>query len=495
MIVAAPPESKVDFNTRHYVVAPRISSGNRDGARFRAMNLLQRLDVVDEKPIREESGLAVVKIVDDNELVELRREVGDEVLITPLIKYSIARAPIFPTHARQNSLLKLPDIETTRTVRFSVVNQDGNPIAEATVAAFFSLKWKVGVKAVTDINGVAELEVPFSDMPDLFEIVYVYPPHSLWSTYETRVLAIDKTFILESLPEINGYQWWAKILGIEQVHHNNYAGQYTKIAVIDTGVGPHYDLSNVVDGRNFTSDGGSASYEDIDGHGTHVAGIIGASNQLIGIAPATEIYSARVFSEGYADNDDIAEAIEVAVDEWGCDIINLSLGGQYDPLIEDRINYATQCGVFCIAAAGNSGGTVEFPAAFKNSFCISALGRTDTYPNSSIHQEAEPESRGLYGKDKFYAAKFSCNGEQVHACAPGVAIISTVPSEFYAALDGTSMACPMATGVAAILLSKDESLLNTSGHSRVSRLKAQVQAVLQDIYLPRKFQGAGILSL
>lgn len=498
MVLIAEPPSKVGFNTRQYVVAPRLSSGNRESARSSAMRLLQWLQPVSEKQVRSQSGIAVVQITDDEELVHLKQEVGDEVIITPLVKYSIARAPMFPTHARRNSLLQLADQQSpTRLVRFSVINQDGYPIAGATVAAFFSLQWKIGVTAETDINGIAEIQVPRSDIPtpEIFEVVYIYPPHSLWSTYETRVPTIDKTFVLNSLPQVQGYEWWTQILGVNQAHSVGYTGQGIKIAVIDTGIGPHSDLQNVIDGRNFTSDQGSAAYEDIDGHGTHVAGIIGASGQLIGVAPDAEIYAARVFSGEYADSDDIAEAIEVSVEQWNCNIINLSLGGAYDSLIEDRINYATQRGVLCIAAAGNSGGAVEYPAALKNSFCVAALGRTNTYPNYSIHQESEPESRGLYGKDNFYSAKFTCYGDEVSACAPGVAIISTVPSEFYAALDGTSMACPIATGVAAILLSKDQSLLNIQGSDRVSRLKAQVKAVLQDIRLPRRFQGGGIVSL
>ena len=364
---------------------------------------------------------------------------------------------------------------------------------------FFSLQWRKGVRAETDINGIAEVQVPLSDpLIPMFEVVYVYPPHSLWSTYETMVPTVDRTFVLDPLPQVQGYEWWAEVLGVNKAHLAGYKGQGVRVAVIDTGIGPHPDLSNIKSGRNFTSDKGLESYEDVDGHGTHVAGIIGASGELIGIAPSAEIYAARVFNKGSenASSDDVAEAIEEAVEEWECNIINLSIGGVYDPLIEDRINYATQRGVLCIAAAGNSGGAVEYPAALRNSFSVAALGCiNNTYPNNSIHRESEPESRGLYGKDNLYAAKFTCYGDEVSACAPGVAVISTVANQFYAALDGTSMACPMATGVAAILLSQNDSLLDIQPHVRVGRLKAQVRNMLKDIRLPRKFQGRGIMSL
>ncbi len=500
-----------DFFTRKYVIAPRLSSGDRGRSRATAMRLLQSLDRNVEKEVRTDLAIGVVAIEEDdigNWQREIEREVGQEIIITPQVKYSIARAPMFPTHVRQNSSLSsLSSQKLTRSIRLVVVDRLGNLVPGATVCAFISLRWGLGFKADTDKYGIAEIQVPLSDTPisEIFEVVYIYPAHSFWPTYRVQVPVADKTINLQSLPVVEGYQWWSKILGVNKAHSMGYEGQGVKIAVVDTGIGPHPDLDNVIDGRNFTIDQGVAAYEDVDGHGTHVAGIIGASGSLIGIAPKAEIYAARVFKgdnvfsedddNTSADSDDIAEAIEVSVDQWNCHIINLSLGGPYDPLIEDRINYAAQRGVLCVAAAGNSAGAIEYPAALRNSFCIAAVGRTDTYPKDSIHKEAEPESMGLYGKNNLYAAKFSCFGDEVAACAPEVAIISTVPHQSYAALDGTSMACPIAAGAAAILLSKDSSLLNTQGYDRVARLKAQIKAVLQDIRLPRKYQGGGIVNL
>jgi len=496
-------EKAVSTSPKQYVIASKASTSRRDSAKSSASRLIERLKPVPGKKQHSEFGPAVVEISDDRELMRLREEVGDNVIITPLVKYSVARPPRYPIHARQNAQIrKFKENQQVRTVRFSVVNTDNNPIAGALVVAFFSLRWKSGAKAITDIYGVAEIEVPIVsdrvDVVDVFEVIYIYPPHSLWSTYQVSVPTIDQKIILESLPSITGYEWWTTMLGIDALHSTGNMGKGINVAVIDTGVGPHPDLENsIVHGENFTTDGGPSAYEDVDGHGTHVSGIIGASGQLIGVAPNAAIFAARVFQDGEegATNSDIAAAIETAVDDWGCNLLNLSLGGPYDPLIEDRINYATRRGVLCVAAAGNSSGSVEYPARLRSCLCVSAVGRLNMYPDGSIHKENEPESMGLLGTDQFYAPRFTCWGSEVVVCAPGVAIISTVPPDRYTALDGTSMACPIVTGVAALLMSSNSELLSYDKASRVGHLKAKIKEALTDIRLPREFQGSGMIRV
>ena len=363
--------------------------------------------------------------------------------------------------------------------------------------AFFSLPTRWGVEAETDAGGVAKLNLPASgSVPGAFEVVYIYPQHSFWPAYFVGQSVMDRQFVLSRLPPIAETRWWAARLGFDEVAPPNARRNRVKVAVVDTGVGPHPDL-HIADGRNLTIHGGAAAYADVDGHGSHVAGIIAGSGDMQGVAPWAELYAARVFPAGdeQADSADIAAAIETAVDEWNCDIINLSLGGPYDPLIEDRINYAREQGVLCVAAAGNSAGPVEYPGALRHAFCIAALGMLETYPPGFIHEEAEPQSRGLYGLDRLYAASFTCFGTEVVGCAPGVAIVSTVPPTHYAALDGTSMACPMAAGGAATLLGRNAGLFGaTRDAARADRIRAELQALLTDIRLPRVFQGGGLLK-
>jgi subtilisin family serine protease len=301
------------------------------------------------------------------------------------------------------------------------------------------------------------------------------------------------TFTLQALPETRTDEWWSKVVNAPREHVGNNRGEGIRVAVIDTGAGPHRDLA-VVGGQNFTDTGSPAEYADVDQHGTHVSGIIRANGSLVGIAPACELYAGRVFpsSEEGAANDDIAEAIVTAVDTWKCDILNMSLGGEYDELLEDRIDYATQKGSLCVVAAGNSSGAVEYPGALKNSFCVAAVGQRGHYPGDSIHVDAEPLTPGLFGADGLYAAEFTCRGAEVDACAPGVAVISTVPGNVYAAFDGTSMATPIVSGVAALVLSKSRDIMKQPRDQvRTTALRSKIESVLDDIKLPVDFQGKG----
>jgi subtilisin len=225
-----------------------------------------------------------------------------------------------------------------------------------------------------------------------------------------------------------------------------HRGKDIKVAVIDTGVGEHPDL-RVRGGKNFTKVGNVDDYTDISGHGTHVAGIIAANNQsgLIGIAPDSELYSARVFTRSKtltAANKDIGDAILWAAgEEIQSDIINLSIqGDKFDDFLKDRIEYVTnERGVFCIAAGGNSGSNIMYPAAYDACYCVSALGQLGQYPSDSTHRLREPKEGTFYGENNLYAAKNSCKGPGIDACAPGVAIISTYPPDSYTAHLHTSI--------------------------------------------------------
>jgi len=149
-----------------------------------------------------------------------------------------------------------------------------------------------------------------------------------------------------------------------------------------------------------------------------------------------------------------------------------------------------------MAAAGNSSGPVEYPGALKNSYCVSAVGQTGRYPDDTIHKEAEPSSRGLFGRDNIYAAEFTCRGNVVDCCAPGVAIISSVPNDKYAALDGTSMACPIVTGLAALIIDREQQIQNMGRiEQRTDLIRQNLNATLDDVRLPIIVQGKGFTTI
>lgn len=244
-------------------------------------------------------------------------------------------------------------------------------------------------------------------------------------------------------------QWHIAALGLESVW-TRARGDGVTIAVVDTGVDlSHPDLTpNLVPGRDVVD--GDDQPQDVDGHGTHVAGIAAAATGNgvggSGVAPSAKIMPVRVLgADGSGSEDDIAAGIRWAV-EHGAQVINLSLGEsgfvarlrKGGPL-NAAIREAGAAGVVVVAASGNEGAT-------RRSYRI---GVPVIVVNASDH-EGQP-------------AAFSNAGDLRAVSAPGVEILSTAPSgpstiwpsgsAGYEQLDGTSMASPVVAGLAALLLS------------------------------------------
>lgn len=240
-------------------------------------------------------------------------------------------------------------------------------------------------------------------------------------------------------------------------------GAGVKVAVIDTGIATHPDLQ-ITKGVSFTSY--TDSYEDDNGHGTHVAGIIAAGynpNGLRGVAPDVELYAVKVLDkEGNGYHSTIIKGIEWAI-EQKIDIINLSVGGtESSEFLEAVINKANnEYGIIMVAAAGNNGAhlaqgnTVEFPASYQS---VIAVGATDTNDN-----------RG----------QFSAHGDTLELTAPGVRVKSTYLNNGYETRDGTSMAAPFVTGMLALLKQAHPSLSN-------EQLRIQIRDYTKDLGDPGK---------
>jgi subtilisin family serine protease len=207
---------------------------------------------------------------------------------------------------------------------------------------------------------------------------------------------------------------------------------------------------------------------DVEGpdarHGTHVAGIIGATRNneigMDGVADNVRIMSVRTVPNGDERDKDVANAIRYAVDN-GASIINMSFGKGYswnEKVVEDAIKYAEKKDVLLVHAAGNSGQnndtTDNFPNdMYKGKGFLFFKGKTKNYKNWL-------EIGALnYQNGENLSAPFSNYGaENVDLFAPGMAIYSTIPDDGYEPLQGTSMAAPVVAGVAALLRSYYPSL-------------------------------------
>ncbi|TCS83346.1 S8 family serine peptidase [Tepidibacillus fermentans] len=215
------------------------------------------------------------------------------------------------------------------------------------------------------------------------------------------------------------------------------------VAVVDNGVDVnHPDLKNNILLNNYynaVNPSVSIDATKTNGHGTEVAGIIGATiNNNIGIAgvsPKVKIMPINVFNGEEASETDLVEGISYAVDH-GAKVINLSLGTYgYGYSLKEAIDYAYQKNVVVVAAAGNDNIDLPtYPASYAN---VISVGATDNFDKK---------------------ADFSNYGSTVDIVAPGVNIYSTAPNNQYKFDNGTSMASPIVAGAAALLLAKNPNL-------------------------------------
>lgn len=187
-------------------------------------------------------------------------------------------------------------------------------------------------------------------------------------------------------------------------------GEGIAVAVIDTGVAVHEDLSGtVLPGRDFSGQRGDGR-NDGHGHGTHVAGTIAASLDngvgIAGLAPQARILPVKVLNDdGAGTAGEVAQGIIWATDS-GADIINLSLGGDTpSAAMETAVRYAIDRGVVVIAAAGNSGNfgsPLSYPASYPGVMAVGATNSADQ------------------------RAPFSSSNASVDITAPGALILSLI---------------------------------------------------------------------
>jgi subtilisin family serine protease len=226
-------------------------------------------------------------------------------------------------------------------------------------------------------------------------------------------------------------------------------------AAVEYGYNPEYN-SRIIVGDN-PNDPYEKNYgnNDVKGgdakHGTHVAGIIGANRKnsvgIKGIADNVEIIAIRVVPPNGDERDkDIANGIIYAVDN-GAQIINMSFGKDYSPhkeAVDKAVKYAEEKGVILMHGSGNEAENLDHTSQFP----------TRAYKNKKVARTWMEIGASSWGRDTSLVASFSNYGKKsVDLFAPGVEIYSTVPNNEYEGLQGTSMACPIVSGVAALLWS------------------------------------------
>jgi serine protease len=241
-------------------------------------------------------------------------------------------------------------------------------------------------------------------------------------------------------------QWHIKRVGAETAWEYS-CGAGVTVAVIDTGVAC-FDKGPFTRGTDLTGTRCEGGYNFVDntregyddhGHGTHVAGTIAQTTNngmgTAGLAYCATLMPVKVLNkQGFGTSAGVAEGIRFAADN-GAQVINMSLGGPVKSrIIEDAVNHALAKGVVVVAAAGNSGRSVGYPAAYPGVIAVSATDSNDKI------------------------ASFSSRGPEVVLAAPGVAVTQQTicnggrdKCEIFGTFNGTSMASPHVAGVAAMI--------------------------------------------
>ncbi|WP_162805727.1 S8 family serine peptidase [Sporosarcina sp. PTS2304] len=275
-----------------------------------------------------------------------------------------------------------------------------------------------------------------------------------------------------------GSQWW-----ISQVKPQRFWSRVKQqkknvvVAVIDSGIDyNHEDLKGRVQpgGFNFYHD--IQDVMDVNGHGTAVSGIIAATSENnVGISGITGTYNTKVLplkvshKSGESYISDEIRAIDYAIDKK-VDVINISLGGpDYSSAENKAIQRAIQAGITVVSSAGNEaleGNALSYPASYSNVISVGAVDNQNR------------------------RASFSNYNSSVSVVAPGVNIYTTVLSDRYQALNGTSFSSPIVAGAAALVKASQPSATPKEIKSLLEETATDLGAYGKDSHF-----GAGLIDL
>jgi type VII secretion-associated serine protease mycosin len=236
-------------------------------------------------------------------------------------------------------------------------------------------------------------------------------------------------------------QWYLSALDVARAHQISEGAGVT-VALIDTGVdAKHRDLAGaVLPGADLYSyqEGDGTGRNDIDGHGTTMAGIIagrghgaGDRSGILGLAPQAKILPIRVLTNGFLIYSNLTKAIDYAVAHH-VRVINMSYGGRDDSVTHDAIRKALAADIVVVAAAGNRGAPGgDYPGAYPEVLTVGSIDKNGKISPTSV------------------------TGPQVDIVAPGVGIATTgINASGYALGTGTSEATAVVSGAAALIRAK-----------------------------------------
>lgn len=296
-------------------------------------------------------------------------------------------------------------------------------------------------KKKTALSVINLLLVLFLSLPSLSEALPVLDGFSVVHAQDPKTeeaLSPEN----DSTPAL---QWNHRMMNIEQAWEDGYTGQGVTIAILDTGFYHRHPDLNMAGGYSVFPD--DAWSNDHSGHGTHIAGIIGAQpdSTYRGIAPEANLFGIKIYHEkdidenGYVSTDvnSVIKGIRQAID-IEADIIVISSGLTFhDEDLYEIIQEAYRKDILIIAASGNGSTSVDYPANYPEVVAVTAF-------DERLH----PALDIIYGNENEFAAPGVNIG--------GLSIPDSTYSYPYIYMSGSSQAAPHVAGIAAILMQKYE---------------------------------------
>ncbi len=276
--------------------------------------------------------------------------------------------------------------------------------------------------------------------------IYKITEEELSSLDMSTVESIQEDYLVELFdyapndPLYSYQKIYADIVNVPYVWKNNLFGENVKVGIVDSGINDnHEDLkNNIAKAVDYVESG---TIIDEMPHGSSVAGVIAAEiNNGIGVAGVSQadLYMYKVFKGKNTSVSYIIEAFADAVNVDNCDVVNMSVGVEFNDsqsslnnkdIFKEAIDKACEKGVIVIAAAGNSGdqgNPVMYPAGFDNVISVAAIGEDEKY------------------------TFFSEYNDKVDVAAPGM-FVYTTDNDGYDYVNGTSFAAPHVAGTAAVV--------------------------------------------
>jgi subtilisin len=460
---------------RQYLVATRVFPGlaaSPANAIHESLKQMEDIEILRRLRPKGLKGLGaaaqpgaqeiIVVRMDDQRAEALRQSAPPHVVIEEdaRIETGLSMFPASLAAPRSSRMAAAP--RRRREVQFQILGERDQPLAGASVTV---LGRSFGALAITDQAGAASVTIldAEADLDDVGAI-YVQPAADHWECFMQRpILNPAETNVIRlrplSFPDATKSAgekrpaWERELMGLDRLAAG-LTGAGVKIGLIDSGCDTsHPLLRHVAKGVDLTRGNGARDWtRDEIGQGTHCAGIIAGTGDpaqgVSGIAPGAEIHVFKLSPGGRFS--DLIEALDQCI-ESQIDIVHIGVSAnQVSELVARKIIEARLRGVACITTPGDEGGPVRFPGMVPGVLCVSAVGRLGEFPVDTHH--ALTAISELIGPAGIFATNFSGAGPQLGACAPGVAVISSVPGGGLAARDGTAVAAAHVVGFATLIL-------------------------------------------